>query len=154
MVVNQHHKVWGSGENMFSGQYRHNLDSKGRIAVPAKFRNELGDVVVITRHVDGCLTIYSESAWDTEEKRLYLLDKNKAASRQYIDYILATLYKLKFDVQGRINLPEDLIKIAGLEKECVFTGALDEIKLWSKEAWEKRENEFEEIDMAQLIEGL
>ncbi len=139
---------------MFSGQYLHNLDGKGRIAVPAKFRNELGDVVVVTRHVDDCLAIYSESTWDIEEKRLYAMDRNKKNVRRYIDFRLAVLYKLNFDAQGRIYLPTDLIKAANLEKECVFTGALDEIKLWSKEAWDKRIEELEEIDMAELIEDL
>ncbi|MGB4626496.1 MAG: cell division/cell wall cluster transcriptional repressor MraZ, partial [Erysipelotrichaceae bacterium] len=71
---------------MFSGQYLHNLDGKGRIAVPAKFRNELGDVVVVTRHVDDCLAIYSEKTWEIEEKRLYAMDRNKKDVRRYIDF--------------------------------------------------------------------
>ncbi|MDI9540581.1 MAG: division/cell wall cluster transcriptional repressor MraZ [Bacillota bacterium] len=139
---------------MFSGQYLHNLDGKGRIAVPAKFRNELGDVVVVTRHVDDCLAIYSEKTWEIEEKRLYAMDRNKKDVRRYIDFRLSVLYKLNFDSQGRIYLPQDLIEAARLEKECVFTGALDEIKLWSKNAWDNRVKEIEEIDMADLIEGL
>ncbi len=139
---------------MFSGQYQHNLDGKGRIAVPAKFRNELGDVAVVTRHVDGCLSIFSEKTWNVEEQRLYSLDRNKKAVRLLIDFKMAKLYKLNFDAQGRIYLPPDLIEIAKLEKECVFTGALDEIKLWSKEAWDKREQQIEDIDMADLIEEL
>jgi MraZ protein len=139
---------------VFSGQYLHNLDGKGRIAVPAKFRNELGDVVVVTRHVDDCLAIYSEKTWEIEEKRLYAMDRNKKDVRRYIDFRLSVLYKLNFDSQGRIYLPQDLIEAARLEKECVFTGALDEIKLWSKNAWDNRVKEIEEIDMADLIEGL
>ncbi|HPW53843.1 MAG TPA: division/cell wall cluster transcriptional repressor MraZ [Erysipelotrichaceae bacterium] len=139
---------------MFSGQYQHSLDAKGRIAVPAKFRNELGDMAVVTRHVDGCLSIFSQQTWDIEEKRLFSLDRNKKAVRLLIDFKMARLYKLSFDAQGRINLPADLIEIAELEKECVFTGALDEIKLWSKEAWQKREQQIDNIDMAELIEDL
>ncbi|NLZ75949.1 MAG: division/cell wall cluster transcriptional repressor MraZ [Erysipelotrichia bacterium] len=147
--------MWKGGEkSMFSGQYQHNLDAKGRIAVPAKFRNELGDIAVVTRHVDGCLSIFSQQTWEIEEKRLYSLDRNKKAVRLLIDFKLSKLYKLNFDAQGRINLPTELIEVADLEKECVFTGALDEIKLWSKEAWDNREQQIENIDMAEMIEDL
>ncbi|MGI6509409.1 MAG: division/cell wall cluster transcriptional repressor MraZ [Erysipelotrichaceae bacterium] len=139
---------------MFSGQYLHNLDGKGRIAVPAKFRNELGDVAVVTRHADDCLAIYSEKTWDIEEKRLYAMDRNKKNVRKYIDFRLSVLYKLNFDSQGRIYLPQDLIEAGKLEKECVFTGALDEIKLWSKDAWDKRVQDMEDVDMADLLEEL
>jgi division/cell wall cluster transcriptional repressor MraZ len=82
------------------------------------------------------------------------MDRNKKDVRRYIDFRLSVLYKLNFDSQGRIYLPQDLIEAARLEKECVFTGALDEIKLWSKNAWDNRVKEIEEIDMADLIEGL
>lgn len=139
---------------MFLGEYEHNLDSKGRIAVPAKFRGELGDSVFVSRYLDHSLVIYSKQGWQKELDTLSKLDTNKKEVRQYIDYRVSKAFEVEFDSQGRILIPAVLIRFASLEKECVFTGAIDKIRLWSKNIWQQYDEGLTEELIENIAEGL
>lgn len=144
-----------SGEKvMFLGEYSHSLDSKGRIAVPAKFRGELGESVFVSRYLDHSLVIYSAEGWAKELENLSKLDSNKSDVRKYIDYRVSKAFEVPFDAQGRILIPAVLAKTANLEKECVFTGAIDKVRLWSKENWEAYDSQLTEDLIESIAEGL
>lgn len=138
-IVYNYGKKWllvgKSGDDMFIGQYNHTIDEKGRIIIPSKLRNELGNNFIVTRGLDGCLFIYSSSEWmniinkykelpDTKEKRYFM--------RVFLS--LATV--CEYDKQGRINIPSPLISYANLKKECVIVGVYDRLEIWSREDWD------------------
>ncbi|MEG1458002.1 MAG: division/cell wall cluster transcriptional repressor MraZ [Acetivibrio sp.] len=129
---------------MFMGEYNHSIDTKGRIIVPAKFRESLGEEFVVTQGLDGCLFVYSKEEWENFVKELKTLPGNKEA-RQLQRYFMAGAALLEVDKQGRILLPSKLREQALLEKEVVFVGVLNKIEIWSKERWETN-NTFENMD--------
>lgn len=120
---------------MFMGEYYHTIDEKGRIIVPSKFRESLGDSFVVTQGLDGCLFVYTNEEWECFVAGLKTLPGNKEA-RQLQRYFMAGAVECELDKQGRILLPTKLRQSAGLEKEVVFVGVLSKIEIWSKERWE------------------
>ncbi len=120
---------------MFMGQYSHNVDLKGRIIIPAKFREELGNVIVVTRGLDGCLSVYTQKQWQTIYEQLIKLPSTKKESRMYIRTFMANAAECEFDQQGRILLPPALIQAALITKECIVIGSGDHIEIWSKQRW-------------------
>lgn len=128
--------VKSGGISMFMGQYHHNLDNKGRIIIPAKFRDELGSIIVVTRGLDGCLSVYTVSQWQTIYEQLIKLPNTKRESRMYLRTFMANAAECEFDNQGRILLPPSLIKTADLSKECIVIGAGDHVEIWAKDSWE------------------
>ncbi|MBQ1341405.1 MAG: division/cell wall cluster transcriptional repressor MraZ [Erysipelotrichaceae bacterium] len=123
---------------MFLGEYRNKMDAKGRIAVPAKFRGELGDSVIINRYYnDGCLAIFREDAWIEKYTPVISRPDNRKDARMMNRIITSTAQNTQFDGQGRILVPSSLIKMVSLEKNCVFIGAGDHVELWPEEAWDR-----------------
>ncbi|NMB18001.1 MAG: division/cell wall cluster transcriptional repressor MraZ [Erysipelothrix sp.] len=122
---------------MFMGEYQHNLDTKGRIIIPAKFRDELGDTMVVTRWLDGCLAIYTMEQWQALYEKLQTLPATKREARRFTHMIMAKASECNLDSQGRIRLPAPLIKEASLEKECVVIGVSDHVEIWNKERWDE-----------------
>ncbi|NLY62754.1 MAG: division/cell wall cluster transcriptional repressor MraZ [Erysipelothrix sp.] len=122
---------------MFIGEYRHNLDAKGRIIVPAKFREQLTNNIILTRGLDGCITVYTLEQWQEIYKELKKLPTTKRESRMYIHMLTAKAAEVEIDRQGRILIPAPLIEAAKIEKESVIVGAFDHIEIWSNEAWDK-----------------
>ncbi len=120
---------------MFIGEYKHNLDSKGRIIIPAKFREELGDLIVVTRGLDGCLSLYTQDQWKRLYATLRKLPPTKKESRMYIHMITVKACECELDTQGRILIPSTLVKEAALEKACVIVGVGDHAEIWSDERW-------------------
>ncbi|MEA5018132.1 MAG: division/cell wall cluster transcriptional repressor MraZ [Erysipelotrichaceae bacterium] len=120
---------------MFMGQYSHNVDLKGRIIIPAKFREELGNVIVVTRGLDGCLSVYTQKQWQTIYEQLIKLPSTKKESRMYVRTFMANAAECEFDQQGRILLPPALIQAALITKECIVIGSGDHIEIWSKQRW-------------------
>lgn len=121
---------------MFMSEYYHVIDTKGRLSIPSKFREELGDEFVVTRGLDGCLFAYPNETWTEFEqklRRLPLTDKN---ARQFIRFFVAGAATCEVDKQGRILLPQKLREFAGLEKEVVLAGNLNRIEIWSSEKWQ------------------
>lgn len=123
---------------MFMGEYNHTIDVKGRVFMPSKFREQLGDTFVVTQGLDGCLFVYSNEEWEHFVEGLKTLPGNKEA-RQLQRYFMAGAIFCEVDKQGRILIPVKLRESAGLDKDVVFVGVLGKIEIWSKERWENNE---------------
>lgn len=138
---------------MFMGEYNHSIDTKGRIIVPAKFREELGESFVVTLGLDGCLFLYPQTEWELFVEQLRQLPGNRDA-RQLQRYFLAGASTCEVDKQGRILIPTKLRDYAQLEKEVVFVGVLGKIEIWSKEQWDAN-NDFGDVEaMAENMSAL
>ncbi len=129
---------------MFMGEYNHSIDAKGRIIVPAKFRDELGEDFVVTLGLDGCLFAYSNNQWESFISQLRGLPGNKEA-RQLQRYFMAGAASCEMDKQGRILIPGKLREHAALDKDIVFVGVLNKVEIWDKERWESN-NTFDDMD--------
>jgi MraZ protein len=134
---------------MFMGEYHHTIDLKGRMIVPAKFRDGLGETFVITRGLDQCLFGYPMSEWKQIEEKLKALPLTKKDARAFTRFFFSGATECELDKQGRVNLATPLLQYAKLEKECVVIGVSNRIELWSKSNWERyvaeQEDSFEEI---------
>ncbi|BCJ95275.1 transcriptional regulator MraZ [Anaerocolumna cellulosilytica] len=131
---------------MFMGEYNHSIDGKGRIIIPSKFRETLGDEFVVTQGLDGCLFVYPNDEWMNFVNQLKNLPGTKEA-RQLQRYFMAGAASCEVDKQGRILIPTKLREQAALEKDIVFVGVLNKIEIWSKERWESN-NDYENMDQA------
>ncbi len=129
---------------MFMGEYNHTIDAKGRIIIPSKFREALGDEFVVTQGLDGCLFVYPNEEWTGFVTQLKNLPGSKEA-RQLQRYFMAGAADCEVDKQGRILIPGKLREQAGLEKDIVFVGVLSKIEIWSKEKWESN-NDYDDMD--------
>ena len=129
---------------MFMGTYEHSIDTKGRVIIPAKFREQLGDSFVVTLGLDGCLLVYPESEWQDFVKELRELPGSKEA-RKLQRYFMAGAAPCDVDKQGRVLIPANLREKAGLEKDIVFVGVMSKIEIWSKEHWDENDD-FENVD--------
>ena len=135
------------------GEFNHSIDAKGRIIVPAKFREELGEEFVVTLGLDGCLFVYPDAEWQEFVSKLKQLPGNKEA-RQLQRYFLAGATTCEVDKQGRILIPAKLREHAQLDKEVVFVGVLGKIEIWSKERWDAN-NDFGDVEsMAEDMSAL
>ncbi len=121
---------------MFMGEYHHSIDEKGRIIIPSKFRNELGDSFVITRGLENCLFVYSLVEWNKIVDRLKKLPFTKKDARNFTRFFLSGATVTELDKQGRANINQSLIDFAKLEKECIVIGVNDRLEIWSKDGWE------------------
>lgn len=134
---------------MFIGEFKHNLDLKGRIAIPVKFRNKLTGGAIITRGLDRCLFIFGNKDWEILAQKLIALPLSQANSRAFSRLMLAGAMDVEIDKQGRILIPDYLREYANLKKEAVFTGLYNRIEIWDSEAWKqyktKTESQSDEI---------
>lgn len=121
---------------MLSGEYRHNIDSKGRIIIPSKIREEMGEKIVITRGLDGCLFGYNEKTWENIMQKLNSLPFTKRDARNFTRFLTSGAITLEFDKQGRINIPNYLNQYASLLHEVVVVGVIDRIEIWSSDNWD------------------
>lgn len=122
---------------MFIGEYNHNLDEKGRLAVPAKFRASLKGGAVVTRGIDNCLFLYPKKQWNEMAIKLSRLPVSQSKARAFARLMLAGAMDVDFDNQGRINLPEYLRKFAGLKRKAVIAGLYDRLEIWDESSWGK-----------------
>lgn len=120
---------------MFMGEYHHTIDEKGRLILPSKIRYDLGENFVVTRGLDNCLFIYPKDEW-TEIINKYKSLPNTKDARNFMRFFLSGATILEFDKQGRINIPDVLVKFANLKKDCVIIGVNERLEIWSKENWE------------------
>jgi len=134
---------------MLLGEYQHNLDIKGRMAVPAKFREKLAAGAIITRGIDNCLFVFANAEWDALAKKLIALPLAQANSRAFVRLMLAGATDVDIDNQGRILIPDYLRKYAGLKKDAVIAGLYNRIEIWDGPSWQayktKTESSSEEI---------
>ena len=137
-------------------QYNHTIDAKGRVIIPAKFREKLGDSFVITKGLDGCLYGYAEAEWKNFEEKLATLPITNRDSRQFTRFFLAGAAECELDKQGRILIPSVLREFAGLEKDVVLVGVASKIEIWSKERWDEANGAYEDNmdDIAKNLETL
>lgn len=138
---------------MFIGEYNHNVDDKGRLAVPAKFRQELAKGAVVTKGLDNCLFLYSKDEWEKLAKKLALLPISQSNTRAFSRLMLAGAMDVVLDKQGRINLPDYLLKYAGLGKKAVVAGLYNRLELWDEGRWEsyKKSTEKSSGDIAEAL---
>ena len=125
------------------GEYHQKIDEKGRLTIPAKLRNELGDNFIVTRGLDGCLFIYKKETWEKIINNYQTLPNIKEA-RNFMRFFMSGATNLEFDKQGRINISSPLIKYAELTKETVIIGVGDRLEIWSNDKWNNFINENEE----------
>ena len=126
---------------MFMGEFHHNIDEKGRLVIPNKFRLELGERFIITRGLEKCLYAYSMTEWNNIVAKLKQLPFTKKDARTFIRSFFSGAAECEFDRQGRINITSPLVGYADLTKECVIIGANDRLEIWGKANWD---NFFEE----------
>ncbi len=120
---------------MFIGEYQHNIDSKGRMAVPAKFRGRLGKGAIITRGLDRCLFIYTAAEWKTLAGEVMKYSILKSDSRSFARFIMSSATEIDFDSQGRALIPASLREYAGLKKETIIAGVFNRLEVWDAAAW-------------------
>ena len=138
---------------MFMGEYHHSIDTKGRLIVPSKFRDELGDMFIITRGLDQWLFGYPLLEWGLIEEKLKGLPLTKKDARAFTRFFFSGATESELDKQGRINIPAPLLQYAKLEKECVILGVSNRIEIWSKQIWEDYFAESEE-SFAEIAENM
>lgn len=120
---------------MFMGEYNHTIDAKGRLIIPSKFRELLGEEFVLTKGLDGCLFIYPMNEWEAFEMKLKSLPLTDKNARAFSRFFVAGAAMCELDKQGRILVPSTLREFAGLDKDVVLAGNLSRIEIWSKEKW-------------------
>ena len=141
---------------MLMGEYHHNIDEKQRIIIPSKFREDLGDKVVVTRGLENCLFVYSLPEWESIVNKLKTLPFTKKDARSFTRIFLSGATVCEFDKQGRIKLTMPLVSYANVEKECVIIGVNDRLEIWASSEWNKffDDNRLELSDLADnLFEG-
>ena len=129
---------------MLLGEYQHNVDIKGRLAIPVKFREKLVAGAVITRGLDNCLFLYSNKEWQILAEKLMSLPLSQANSRAFVRLMLSGAMDTELDGQGRVLLPDYLRKYAGIVKEAVVTGLYNRIEIWDQKTWEDYKSKTEE----------
>lgn len=138
---------------MFMGEYHHNVDAKGRIIVPAKFRENLGETFILTRGLDRCLFGYPLTEWEIIEDKLKQLPLTKKDARAFTRFFFSGATECEIDKQGRINIASPLFQYAQLEKECVILGVSNRIEIWDKQEWENYFSESED-SFAEIAENM
>ena len=121
---------------MLIGEYRHNLDPKKRLAIPAKFRKEIGKRAVITRGLDQCLFVYPISEWEKVAEKLSTLPTGAADTRSFVRLLLGGATDVDLDALGRVLVPDYLKEFAGLKEKVVIVGVYKRLEIWNEENWE------------------
>ena len=137
---------------MFIGEYQHALDSKNRMIVPSKLREELGSKFVITKGLDGCLYAYPQSEWKILEDKLKTLPLTNKDARAFVRFFFAGACEIEVDKQGRGLIPQNLKEYACIEKEIVSIGVLTRVEIWSKEKWQQYNDS--NIDYESIAENM
>jgi MraZ protein len=135
---------------MFVGEYTHNLDPKGRLAIPYRIRRELEQGAVVTRGIDGCLTLYTKDEWDKLASRIAALPLTDGRARRFARFFLAGAAEVEFDKQGRILVPGYLREFAGFSGAVVVAGMYNRVELWAADKW--TEQATEKINESELTE--
>ena len=141
---------------MFMGEFQHALDDKGRLTIPAKFRESLGDDFIVTRGLDRCLFVYPRSAWCALEERVKTLPTEQPEVRAFVRLLFSGAVVAEVDKQGRVGLPQHLREYAEIERDAVITGASTRVEIWSAAKWAEYASKFESAysEIAEKIVGL
>ena len=138
---------------MFIGEFHHTIDDKGRIIIPSKFREKLGNQFIITRGIDNCLFVYSNDDWMKITNKLSSLPFTKRDARIFNRFFLSGATDVELDKQGRVNISSPLISYANLTKDCVIIGAGDRLEIWAEESWNNFFNSTKD-NMSDIAENL
>ncbi len=139
---------------MFMSEYNHTVDVKGRLIIPSRFREVLGEEFVISKGMDGCLFVYANDDWAAFEQKLTSLPMTNKEARKFARFFLAGAAQVELDKQGRILLPQALREFAGLDKDVVLVGVGSRIEIWSKEKYEAESDDVDMDDIAASMEEL
>ena len=132
---------------MFMGEYNHSIDQKGRLIVPSKFREQLGNEFVVTKGLDGCLFVYSNEEWQRIEEKFREIPLTTKDARKFSRFFFAGAATCEVDKQGRILLPSNLREYAAIEKEVVSVGVLSRVEIWSKDRWSENGDYMAELGL-------
>jgi MraZ protein len=138
---------------VFMGEFEHSLDAKGRLTVPVKFRDGLGDAFVVTRGLDQCLFVYPTSEWQILESKLKALPMTRSDARSFVRFFFSGACECELDKQGRILLPPKLRDYAKLEKDCTLIGVSNRVEIWDTSVWSTYADEAED-SFADIAEKL
>lgn len=132
---------------MFIGEYQHSIDSKGRVIIPTKLREGLGEKFIVTKGLDHCLFAYPQSEWSQLEEKLKTLPLASKDARAFVRFFFSGATECEVDKQGRALLSSNLREHASLDKDVVLIGVSTRVEIWSKEKWEEYiEGESENVD--------
>lgn len=139
----------------FTGEFRHTIDSKGRLIVPSRLRDELADgQVVLTRWLEDCIALWSEEGWTEMETKLREAGSASRDARNFVRMVSSSAHVDEVDSQGRITVPQRLRDRAGIERDAVVIGALNRGEIWNPERWEQQQADVEEGRLEELAERL
>lgn len=139
---------------MFMGEYNHTVDTKGRLIVPSKFREQLGDEFVVTKGLDGCLFVYSKSEWENIEEKFRNVPLTTKDARKFARFFFAGAASCEVDKQGRILLPVVLREYAGIEKDVVSVGVFNRVEIWDKDKWQESNSYYDMDEIAEHMADL
>ena len=141
---------------MFIGEYRYNADAKGRVSVPAKFRDELGEKFVMTKGLDQSLFVFPEAKWETFVRQLDTLPISNDKARAFTRFILSGATDIEMDKQGRMLIPQHLREFAKIEKELLVIGVGSRAEVWSQQAWDNyiSQDNLDYDELAKQLEDL
>ena len=138
---------------MFIGEYEHTVDAKGRVIMPAKLRDDIGEKFIVTKGLDGCLFAYSQTEWNNFEAKLKALPLTNKNARDFVRFFLSGAVECEIDKQGRFLIPSNLREYATLEKEIIIIGVGTRIEIWNKEEWKKYSSD-ENISADEIAENM
>ena len=139
---------------MFMGEYSHSIDAKGRLIVPSKFREQLGNEFIVTKGLDGCLYVYSNEEWQRIEENLREKPLTSKDARMFVRFFFAGAANCEVDKQGRILLPANLREYAGIDKDVVSIGVYSRVEIWSKERYAQQDDSADMDDIAEHMAEL
>ena len=139
---------------MLIGEYEHSLDAKGRLIMPAKFREDLGEKFIITKRLDGCLFVFSSTEWTKFEEKLATLPISNKDARAFTRFFFAGAMDCELDKQGRFLISSNLREFAGLTKDVKIIGMNSRVEIWSKEKWTECDEKISAEDIAEKMEML
>ena len=140
---------------MFTGEYRHTIDEKGRLAIPARFRPDLAPGATVSKWIDGCAALFPKADWDVLAAKTAALPVTDQGSRTFQRFLFGAAFEVALDRQGRFVLPAVLRDYAGLEAEVMVVGARDHLEFWSPKAWKKYSEQMDRPEvLAEHLQGL
>ncbi|GLC32385.1 division/cell wall cluster transcriptional repressor MraZ [Clostridium omnivorum] len=137
---------------MFIGEYQHAIDTKNRMIIPSKFRDELGSNFILTKGLDGCLYAFTINEWKVLEEKLKSLPLTSKDARAFVRFFFSGANEIEIDKQGRALIPQTLLEYAQIKKDIVSIGVSTRIEVWSKEKWEEYNNS--DIDFDDIAEKM
>ena len=139
---------------MLMGEYSHSLDTKGRLIMPAKLRQDIGEKFILTKGLEGCLFAFSQTEWNNFEEKLKNLPLSDKNARNFVRFFLSGATECEIDKQGRFLIPTNLRTSAKLEKDAIIIGVGTRIEIWNKERWEKCDEEISADEIAENMANL